>query len=451
MPPQLALAPPPRAPKPSPPPAPRLITGAAAPSPPPPPPPSPTPEEVVQRPAATQPKNNRDNGDSTFGFNQNSVPSSSSSSHHEQMGSFIKQITATNVGVDVIRNPVLYLLYASGVIILISLLGIALACCPPSRTRGLLTAVYLSLGIPSWIFLVFVSVSALALRDGATQLVEKYWQCLKKASPTGIDSGIPDAYRHVDAAASICIAAAFLLLLSLICACSSIGWRRLTRHSITCISMVSGLVGAATLAVGVVLKATSNIDHQFFDGAVMGVGGCVFLVSLIGVVGSKQESKCLLRTYAAALAILILVIMIVASYLLIAGDAAVHSWLEANWNQISQHICTSAMNLCAGTLITRDEIRQRASAHLLEITTLLVLLLLVLLVRACRLTPHTSHPLSYPLLPLTPSPFPSFPFSPLTGRPNDGLYTPVHCRKARQKEQGDGDTNEAARGRGRSG
>ena len=225
----------------------------------------------------------------------------------------------------------------------------------------------------------FVSVSALALRDSATALVEQYWQCLKQASPTGA-SAIPDAYRHVDLAASICIAAAVLLLASLFSACTAIGWRALSRHSIMCISLISGLVGAATLAVGVVLKSTSSIDSQIFDGAIMGVGGSVLFISLIGIVGSKQESRCLLRFYALALSSIIVAIAGVATYLRLEGDVAVHAWLEANWHILSQHICTSAINLCAGALITRAELRQKASSHLLAITTLLVLLLLVLVV-----------------------------------------------------------------------
>ena len=43
-------------------------------------------------------------------------------------------------------------------------------------------------------------------------------------------------------------------------------------------------------------------------------------------------------------------------------------------------VCASASQLqCAGKLITRDELRDRAISHLLEITTLLVLVLLVLI------------------------------------------------------------------------
>ena len=129
-----------------------------------------------------------------------------------------------------------------------------------------------------------------------------------------------------------------------------------------------------------VLKSTSSIDHQFFDGAVMGVGGSVFFVSLIGIVGSKQESKCLLRFYACSIAALIVAIGGVAGYLLLQGEQAVHQWLDANWDSITQHVCTSAINVCAGQLITRAEIKRRAHSHLLEITTLLVLLLLTLIV-----------------------------------------------------------------------
>ena len=339
---------------------------------------------MARKPVTTPPQGNHGGGVLGNLQQSQSVDASPSRSSgggdsSQPMGSFVQHIMATNVGIDVIRNPVLYLICAAGVMILISLLGVALACCPPSPTRGVLTALYLCLGLPSWIFLVFVAVSSLALRDDATQLVDQYWMCLKHVSPTG-STHIPDAFQHVDAAAMIVITACVMLLAALFAACSAIGWRTLARNSIVLISMVSGLVGAATLAVGVVLKTTSNMEYQFFDGTIMGIGGTVFAVSLVGIIGSKQESRCLLRTYALALLLLIIAVAGVSAYLLLEGDAAVHVWLQANWEAISTHVCTSAINLCAGALITRSEIRARASKHLLEISTLLVLLLLVLLV-----------------------------------------------------------------------
>lgn len=313
-----------------------------------------------------------------LGFGQQSV-GQQGARREPPMGVFIQQVVATSLGLDVVRNSVSYLLYASLVMIAISVLGALLACCPPSRMRALLTFVYLVLGLPSWVLHVFVSVTALSLRDDAERLVQQYWKCLQKLSPTGVTNA-PDAYRHADAAAWILITNTTLLLLSLLAACRAIGWRALARHSIMCISLVSGLVGAVTLAVGVVLRSTSNIEHRFFDGAVMGLGGCVFVVSLVGIVASKNESRCLLRTYAGALLLLVLAIFAMVIYLLIDGTSAVQVWLEHNWNQLSEHVCTSAISLCFAGMMSKDEFATAASSHLLAITTMLVLLFLVLLV-----------------------------------------------------------------------
>ena len=57
------------------------------------------------------------------------------------------------------------------VLIVISLLGLLVSCCPASHSRGLLATGYLCLGLPAWVLLVFVSVVALALRDEADGLV----------------------------------------------------------------------------------------------------------------------------------------------------------------------------------------------------------------------------------------------------------------------------------------
>ena len=86
---------------------------------------------------------------------------------------------------------------------------------------------------------------------------------------------------------------------------------------------------------------------------------------------------------------LILCLFGVSAYLLADGSNGLQTWLSQNWDPIYEHICTSAISLCAGgARITRDEFERKASAHLLEITTLLVLLLLVLVVdfgMACML------------------------------------------------------------------
>ena len=174
---------------------------------------------------------------------------------------WITVIKATSLGLDVLRDSVRYILVASAVVVAISLIGLVLAMCPPSRSRALLAACYLGFGLPSWIFLSFVSVSALALRDDSERLITLYWKCLQRYAHElgGTGAGPPEPYHHVDAAASICIAAAALLLVGLLTVCRVIGWRTLARHSIIWIAGISGLVGAATLGVGIMLKLTSNV------------------------------------------------------------------------------------------------------------------------------------------------------------------------------------------------
>ena len=216
------------------------------------------------------------------------------------IGSFRTEALATDLGADILRDAVRYILSASAVIVLISVLGLCVACLSASRMRGILTAVYLCVGLPSWVFLVFVSASSLALRDDADRLVGMYWDCLKEISPTK-SSDVPEVFHHAEAATSICIAATVMLLVGLLTACRVIGWKVLATHSVVTISATSALVGAATFALGLVLKLTAKSEDIFFDGAVMGLGGSAVLISLMGIVGVACESPCLLRTYALAL------------------------------------------------------------------------------------------------------------------------------------------------------
>ena len=180
-----------------------------------------------------------------------------------------------------------------------------------------------------------------------------------------------------------------MLLVGLLTACRVVGWRVLARHSVIVISTASALVGAVTLAVGVVLKMTSRVEDVFFDGCVMGLGGSCFAISVIGIVGCKWESKCLLRMYAFALLALLAALLGVGLYLLIDGTDALSVWLDSHWSDMSQHVCSSAITstscryaspLSAPTIVTRQELEELAAAHLLSITTLVVLLFLVLLV-----------------------------------------------------------------------
>ena len=79
----------------------------------------------------------------------------------------------TSYGFDVTRDGVKAIIVAAGVMMLISGLGLSLACCRPSHARGLLTALFVCCGLPSWVLLVFVSVLIFRARGEADLLVRR--------------------------------------------------------------------------------------------------------------------------------------------------------------------------------------------------------------------------------------------------------------------------------------
>jgi hypothetical protein len=82
--------------------------------------------------------------DSVFGQGIVQSESTPSAAAHTDapMAAFVHEWTATNLGVDLIRNAMLYILMGSAVMIAISLVGLVLACLPPSRLRGALMALF---------------------------------------------------------------------------------------------------------------------------------------------------------------------------------------------------------------------------------------------------------------------------------------------------------------------
>jgi len=286
---------------------------------------------------------------------------------------FERLVLATNTGADVIRDGVRGILAASCVMTLISLLGLVLSCLPPSAARGLLTGVYLCCGLPSWVLLIFVSVIAFALRDQADLLVMRYWDCLRAISQDPDDASLSYAahepYLHVEAAAAFCIVAAVALTVGMGCACRLIGWHAVARHAIIGISLATGLLGAALVSAGVVLYLTIELAKVWFDYSLMGLGGVVFIASLLGVLGSKRESPCLLRTYSVSLIIVLLGLLAVASIVLALGPEGLEAWMTENWEAVvQQHLLE----------VTREEMAELVAANVLWLVTLLVLLVLVL-------------------------------------------------------------------------
>jgi len=118
-----------------------------------------------------------------------------------------------------------------------------------------------------------------------------------------------------------------------------------------------------------VLYLTTEFAKAYFDFTLMGLGGAVFVASLLGVLGSKQESPCLLRAYSGSLIIVLLGLLAFATTLLSLGPEGVERWMNEHWEAIVQQ------NLLE---ITREEFEQLIAKHVLVLITLLVLLVLVL-------------------------------------------------------------------------
>jgi hypothetical protein len=257
------------------------------------------------------------------------------------------------------------------------------------------------------VLLVFVSVVALALRDEADGLVELYWECLKQAAPGELRGDYPAGgggggggdewygsrgLLHVEVAAAACVSAALALLLGMVCACRVIGWHVVARVSVLLISVSTGVLGAALLGAGAVMAATTSLK-PLLDEAVIAMGVAMLLLSLLGVVGSLRESRCLLRTYAAVLLLTLLALVagcIVLGALANAGTLG--GWLDQGWDLVQEQ----------GLQITREEFQQLVGAppppH--------------------PLTPSPPHPLTpSPPHPLTPSPPHPLTPSPPTLRP----------------------------------
>ena len=206
---------------------------------------------------------------------------------------------------DAMRDGLKAILGATATMMLISALGLTLACCRPSRFRGVLTAVYLCCGLPSLVLLIFVAVMSFRSGDKAGQLLSAYSDCVGRPLVLGTE----DFIRTADLAASFCITYAIALVMGMLCACRAIGWHAVARSAVTWISIGSGLLGVVVFAAGILLQANSDLATIYFDATLIGFGVAVMLVSLIGICGSRKESPCLLRMYNFALLVLLIALL----------------------------------------------------------------------------------------------------------------------------------------------
>ena len=228
----------------------------------------------------------------------------------------------------------------------------------------LLTASSPPLAAPRKVLLVFVSVVALALRDEADRLVELYWECLKQAAPGELRGDYPfggggggggwygsRGLLHVEVASAACISAAIALLLGMVCACRVIGWHVVARVAVLLVSVSTGVLGAALLGAGAVMVAATSLK-PLLDEVVIALGVAMLLISLLGVVGSLRESRCLLRAYAAVLLLTLLALLAGCLVLGALGAGSLGGWLDQGWSLVQEQ----------GLQITREEFQQLVGA-----------------------------------------------------------------------------------------
>jgi len=296
-------------------------------------------------------------------------------------------------GFDLIRYNVHTVFAGAFVMVCISLLGLILACCRPSCTRGLFTTVYLCAALPSWVTLVFVSVLSFAFKEKTHDLVSEYWFCLETytathkhglTQATAADAG--DAlYKHTEMAAAFSVTSAVTLLFSMLCLCRTILWHAhaCARQTVFYIAICTFMIGLIMLSGGVFLEH-QKYTQIYFNVGVVSIGVFVVIVSLIGACGAHRESKALLRLYTVVLALLLVAVFGVTLHLMIAGSGEVIDFVRTELRQMWQG---------EASVISYDELELLMQQHLVAIITLLALLIVVLvldLVMACILTASVS-------------------------------------------------------------
>ena len=117
------------------------------------------------------------------------------------------------------------------------------------------------------------------------------------------------------------------------------------------VSVSTGVLGAALLGAGAVMVAATSLK-PLLDELVIALGVAMLLISLLGVVGSLRESRCLLRAYAAVLLLTLLALLAGCLVLGALGAGSLGGWLDQGWSLVQEQ----------GLQITREEFQQLVGA-----------------------------------------------------------------------------------------
>merc|ERR1712216_572630 len=114
-----------------------------------------------------------------------------------------------------------------------------------------------------------------------------------------------------------CAAGDAFTVLGLFAVCSLIGWRRVLRTGVMVVSALSAGVGAALLALGVMLHVDQLVGSG--DVIIIGIGGAVLLTSVLGLNAARREQLMMLQLYAVLQCLCAAILLVVLGLIFYAG------------------------------------------------------------------------------------------------------------------------------------
>ena len=206
--------------------------------------------------------------------------------------------------------------------------GLGLALLPSfaaPRLHCVFVVIYPPAAVALWLVFAAATVYCIVFRFEAEALVHRYWQCLDPSLSSDTLQQLESSrrertaqlYSDVTAAAVLCAAGDAFTVLGLFAVCSLIGWRRVLRTGVMVVSALSAGVGAALLALGVMLHVDQLVGSG--DVIIIGIGGAVLLTSVLGLNAARREQLMMLQLYAVLQCLCAAVLLVVLGLIFYAG------------------------------------------------------------------------------------------------------------------------------------
>lgn len=244
------------------------------------------------------------------------------------------------------NDMVLGVFVACCVLVLIALLGLAVACSRPSTcVRTSATLLYFVTSLPAAVALGFAVAFCFVFRSEAEHIVRRYWLCLLLTEPKHMNGAARTAwgaaaavYQSVTLAAMLLLGCTVLLLAGLYETSKIIGPAVIAAHMLNVINCGQLLVGAGLCAVAAGLHARAD-GSVHADAALLVLGASVLAMSSLGLLASRVHScPCLLRLYGLLAMLITLALIAFVGGLALLGVKGISdlSLLDANWHYVHQ-------------------------------------------------------------------------------------------------------------------